>query len=81
MCRSAFEDRDAAELAELGGVGLVAERAGDEHVEVGVGCFAGGGHQVGAGDGSELGSDEDVGTAGVRVTLIWHVGATTRYQT
>ena len=67
-----LEDRDAAELAELGGVRLVAESAGDEHVEVGVGSFTGGGHQVGAGDGAELGADEDAGTAfgaGVRVNL------------
>ena len=67
-----LEDRDAAELAELGGVRLVAECAGDQHVEVGVGGFAGGGHQVGAGDGAELGADEDAGPAfdaGVRFTF------------
>ena len=66
------EDRGAAEPAELGGVRPVAERAGDEHVEVGVGGFAGGGHQVGAGDGAELGADEVAGTAfgaGLRLTL------------
>ena len=59
----ALEDRDATELAELGGVRLVAESAGDQHVEIGVGNFAGDGHQVWAGDGAELGSDEDAGAA------------------
>ena len=38
-----LEDRDAAELVEFGGVGLVVEGAGDEHVETGVGGFAGSG--------------------------------------
>ena len=55
--------RDAAKPAELGGVRLVAERARDQHVEVGVGGLAGGGHQVGAGDGAELRADEDAGAA------------------
>ena len=67
-----LEDRDATELAEFGGVRLVAERAGDEHVEVGVGGFASGGYQVGTGDGAELGGDEDAGAAlgaGVRMTF------------
>ena len=67
-----LEDGDAAELAELGGVRLVAERAGDQHVVVGIGGFAGGGDQVGAGDGAELGADEDARAAfcsGVRVTF------------
>ena len=67
-----LEDGDAAELAELGGVRLVAERAGDQDVVVGVGGFAGGGDQVGAGHGAELGADEDAGAtlgAGVRVTF------------
>ena len=54
-----LEDGDAAELAELGGVRLVAERAGDQHVVVGVGGFAGSFNQIGAGDGAELGTDED----------------------
>ncbi len=54
-----LEHRDAAELVELGGVGVVVEGAGDQHVEAGVAGLAGGGHQVGAGDGAELGADED----------------------
>jgi hypothetical protein len=58
-----LEDGDAAELVELGGVGVVVEGAGDEHVEAGVGGLAGGGDQVGAGDGAELGADEDAGAA------------------
>jgi hypothetical protein len=50
---------DATELAELGRVRLVVEGAGDQRVEVGVARLARGGHQIGAGDGAELGSDED----------------------
>ena len=53
-----LEDRDAAELGELGGVGLVVEGAGDEDVERGVGGRAGGGDEVHAVDGAELGADE-----------------------
>ena len=67
-----LEDGDAAELAELGGVRLVTERTGDQHIVVGVGGFAGGGDQIGAGDGAELGADEDARAAfgaGVRVTF------------
>ena len=48
-------------LLELGGVGVVVEGAGDQHVEAGVAGLAGGGDQVGAGDGAELGADEDGG--------------------
>ena len=54
-----LEHRDAAELVELGGVGLVVEGAGDQHVEAGVAGLAGGGDQVGARHGAELGADED----------------------
>ena len=36
-----LKDRDAAELAELAGVCLVVERAGDEDVEAGVAGLAG----------------------------------------
>ena len=56
-----LEHGDAAELLELGGVGVVVEGAGDEDVEVGVRGFAGGGDQVGAGDGAEFRADEDGG--------------------
>ena len=49
-----LEHRDAPELLELGGVGVVAEGAGDQHVEAGVGGLARGGHQVGPRDGAEL---------------------------
>ena len=56
-----LEHRDAAKLAELGGVGLIVEGAGDQHIEVGIACFARGGDQVGACDGAELGADEDAG--------------------
>ena len=56
-----LEHGDAAEFVELGGVGVVVEGAGDEHVEAGIAGFAGGGDQIGAGDGAELGADEDGG--------------------
>jgi hypothetical protein len=44
-----LEHGDAAELVELGGVRVVVEGAGDEHVEIGIAGLAGGFHQVGAG--------------------------------
>ena len=56
-----LEHGDAAELAELGGVRLVVEGAGDQHIEAGVARLAGGGDEVGALDGAELGADEDGG--------------------
>ena len=56
-----LEHRDAAELAELGGVRLVVEGAGDQHVEPGVARLAGGRDEVGPLDGAELGADEDGG--------------------
>ena len=56
-----LEHGDAAEFAELGGVGLEVEGAGDQGVEPGVGSFARGADQVGAGHGAELWSDEDAG--------------------
>ena len=43
-----LEHGDAAELVELGGVRLVVEGAGDQHIEAGVAGLAGGGDQVGA---------------------------------
>ena len=56
-----LEHRDAAELVELGGVGLVVEGAGDQHVEAGVAGLARGRDEVGARDGAELRADEDGG--------------------
>ena len=56
-----LEHRDAAEFVELGGMGVVIEGAGDEHVEIRITGFAGGGDQIGAGNGAELGADEDGG--------------------
>ena len=41
-----LEHRNAAELVEFGGVGLVVEGAGDQHVEIGVARLAGGRDQV-----------------------------------
>ena len=54
-----LEDRHAAEFAELRGVGVVVEGAGDQDVEVGVGRFANRRNEIGAGDGAELRADED----------------------
>ena len=48
-------------LRELGGVGVVVEGAGDQHVEAGIAGLAGGGDQIGALDGAELRADEDGG--------------------
>ena len=58
-----LQHRHAAEALELGGVGVVVEGAGDQHVEAGVARLARGGDEVGAGDGAELGADEDAGAA------------------
>ena len=54
-----LEHRDAPELLELGGVGVVAEGAGDQHVEAGVGGLARSRDQVGPRDGAELRANED----------------------
>ena len=54
-----LQDGDAAQLVDFGGVGVVAEGAGDQHVEVCVAGLAGGCYQVFAGDGAELRADED----------------------
>ena len=56
-----LEHGDAAQLVELGGVRLVVEGAGDEHIETGIARLAGGGDEVGALHGAELGADEDGG--------------------
>ena len=57
----ALEDGNAAEAIELRGVGLVVERAGNQHVETGVARLARRGHEVGAGHRAELLADEDPG--------------------
>ena len=56
-----LEHRDAAELIELRRVGIVVERAGDQHIEAGVAGLARGRDQIGARDGAELRADEDGG--------------------
>ena len=58
-----LEHRDAPELLELGRMGVVAEGAGDQHVEPGVRGLARRGHQVGPRHGAELGADEDARAA------------------
>src|SRR5690606_30349609 len=57
-----FQYRHAAELVELGGMGVVVEGAGDQHVETGIPGFARRRHQVGAGYGAEFGADKDART-------------------
>ena len=54
-----LEHRDAAELAELGGVSIVVEGAGDQHVEAGVAGLRAAWTRSGRRDGAELGPDED----------------------
>jgi hypothetical protein len=56
-----LEHGDAAQLAELRGVRLVVEGAGDEDIEAGIAGLTRGGDEVGALYGTELGSDEDGG--------------------
>src|SRR5258708_7949640 len=58
MCRSAFMRALSAGM-RLGGVRLVVERAGDQHVETSITGLAGCGNQVGALDGAELRANED----------------------
>ena len=62
-----LEDRERAELVEVGGVRLVVESAGDEHVEARVRGLAGGLDEVRPRDGAELRPDEDAGTLPSRV--------------
>lgn len=57
-----FEDGDAPQFGELGGVGIVVEGTGDDEVEVGISGFTGGGYEVIAGDGAKFGADEDSGS-------------------
>ena len=47
------------ELVEFGGVGVVVEGAGDQHVEAGVARLARGGDEIGARDRAEFRADED----------------------
>jgi hypothetical protein len=54
-----LEHWDAPQLAELRGVRLVIEGAGDQHIEPGVPGLSGSGNKVRALDGAELGTNED----------------------
>lgn len=47
-----LENGDASELVELRCERLVVERAGDEHVEIGVAGFLGGLHEIRSRDGA-----------------------------
>src|SRR5690606_2190337 len=58
-----LEHGNAAELVELGGVGLVVEGAGNQYVEAAVAGLACGGDEVGALHGAKLGADEDGGAS------------------
>ena len=71
-----LEDGDAAQFAELRGVGVVVEGGGDQNVKVRVCGFSGGLHQIGTGDGAEFGTDEDAG-ASLRagVSIAFEVGS------
>ena len=67
-----FEHRDAPQFVELRGLGVVVERAGDEHIEIGFARLAHGPHQVGTRDRAELGADENARAfvdARIRVAL------------
>ena len=69
-----LEHRDATELLELRGVGVVAEGAGNQHVEPGVGRLTCGGNQIRARDGAELRPDEDASAArGTRFAAAFHI--------
>ena len=57
-----LEHGDAAEFCELGGVRLIVEGAGDQHVKVGVAGLSGSSDQIGAGNGAELCSFIDIRT-------------------
>ena len=70
-----LEDGDAPKLVELGGVRLVVEGAGDQHVEAGVAGLAGRSRQVRLRNSPKLWPDEDAGAllgaraGGARATL------------
>ena len=65
MCRSAFMRALSTgmrpSLLNSVAVRVVVERAGDQHVEVGIAGLARGRDQIGARDGAELRADEDGG--------------------
>ena len=54
-----FEDGNAPQPVELGCVGFVIECAGDQHVEIRLCGFAGGFREIGTGDSTKFGTDED----------------------
>jgi hypothetical protein len=54
-----LKDRDAAQLVELAGLRFVVEGAGNEHIKAGITCFARSIDQIRAGNGTELGADEN----------------------
>ncbi|OQA41191.1 MAG: hypothetical protein BWY49_00482 [Candidatus Omnitrophica bacterium ADurb.Bin314] len=56
-----LEHGDAAQFAELCGVGFVVEGAGNQHIKARIATLAGGLDQVAALHGAELGADEDTG--------------------
>jgi hypothetical protein len=56
-----LEHRDAAEVIESRGMGVIVEGAGDQCIETGIASLAGGGDKIGAGDSAELGADKDGG--------------------
>src|SRR6185437_8475088 len=58
-----FQDGNASELVELGGMRVEIESAGDENIETGVRGFASGLDQIRPGYGSELRTDQDGGAA------------------
>ena len=58
-----LQDREAAEAAQLGGVGVEVEGAGDQHVKAGVGRFARGGDEVLPADRAVFRANQDRGPA------------------
>jgi hypothetical protein len=57
-----LEDGQAAQLAQVRRLSLVAEGAGDQYSEPRITCLPGRGHQVSALHGAEFGADENGGT-------------------
>src|SRR5208282_1039366 len=54
-----LQDRDFAQLVELGGMGIVVEGASDEDIEPSIASLLGGRYQIKARNGAELRTDED----------------------
>ena len=54
-----LENGDATKLVELRGMGLIVERAGDQHVEVCICGLARGLYEIGTRDGTEFRANED----------------------